>query len=443
MVPVAETLPNIVYLNSHDTGRYVQPYGYAIRTPNIQRLAEEGVLFRQAFCAAPTCSPSRAALLTGRWAHSTGMLGLAHRGWSLNDYTQVLLHTLRAHRYSTHLAGTQHITAASAEDAWKVIGFDERLEGEDYEAACAFLGRRPKQPFYLEMGSSRTHRTFDHPPDSRDDPRYALPPACLPDAPEVRADFARFKTEAADLDRRFGEVLRALDRNGLADNTLVICTTDHGIAFPLMKCNLTDHGIGVMLIMRGPEGFGGGKEVDGLVSQIDIFPTLCEYLGMARPGWLQGLSLLPLVRGERRQVRDAVYAEVTYHAAYEPQRCIRTDRYKYIRRYGENSGPVLPNCDDGPTKDLLLANGWREQPRSREMLFDLVFDPQESSNLAARPELDSVLDDLRARLDGWMETTEDPLLAGEAPLPPGTILNDPDDLSPSGPTFTAGECSRG
>ncbi len=81
-----EQYPNILYLHSHDTGRYVQPYGHAIPTPNIQRLAEQGVLFRKAFCAAPTCSASRACLLTGQYAHSNGMLGLAHRGFSLRDY---------------------------------------------------------------------------------------------------------------------------------------------------------------------------------------------------------------------------------------------------------------------------------------------------------------------------------------------------------------------
>jgi N-sulfoglucosamine sulfohydrolase len=438
-VPKGNARPNIVYLNSHDTGRYVQPYGHAVRTPNLQRLAEEGVLFRQAFCAGPTCSPSRASLLTGQCAHSSGMLGLAHRGWSLNDYSQVLLHTLRAHGYTSHLAGMQHIRHLPGEDAWRVIGFDEHLEGEDYRAACAFLDRRPEQPFYLEMGTGVTHREFDLPLDARDDPRYTLPPACFPDRPETRKDFAHFRTVVAELDRRFGEVLAALDRNGLADNTLVICTTDHGIAFPLMKCNLTDHGIGVMLIMRGPGGFRGGRVVDGLVSQIDLFPTICAYLGLPRPDWLQGVSVLPLVRTEARQVREAIYSEVTYHAAYEPQRCVRTDRYKYLRRYDDRTSPVLPNCDDSITKDLLLAHGWTQQPRPQEMLFDLVFDPQETNNIAARPNAALVLDDMRSRLDAWMRETDDPLLKGEAPRPPGLVINDPDDASPRDPTFTVGE----
>src|SRR3954453_18770965 len=112
--------PNILYLHSHDTGRYIQPYGYAVRTPNLQKLAEESILFRQAFDAAPTCSPSRAAFLTGHCPHKNGMVGLAHRGFLLNDYRQHLLHWLRPHGYRSTLIGVQHI----AKDP-KTIGYDE------------------------------------------------------------------------------------------------------------------------------------------------------------------------------------------------------------------------------------------------------------------------------------------------------------------------------
>ena len=101
--------PNILYIHSHDTGRYIQPFGHAMPTPNFQRLAEQGILFRQAFCANPTCSPSRAALLTGQWPHSCGMLGLAHRGFRLNDYSHHLVHTLKKAGYTTALSGFQHV----------------------------------------------------------------------------------------------------------------------------------------------------------------------------------------------------------------------------------------------------------------------------------------------------------------------------------------------
>src|SRR6059058_2532903 len=194
-----------------------------------------------------------------------------------------------------------------------------------------------------------------------------------------------FKASAWDLDQGVGAVLEALEANGLAGNTLVICTTDHGIAFPRMKGNLTDHGIGVMLIMRGPGGFTGGKVSDSLVSHIDLFPTICDLLNIDRPGWLQGNSILPLIRGETEHIHDAIFAEVTYHAAYEPQRAVRTQRWKYIRRFAERQRPVLANVDDSDSKDVWLAHGWGDDVLAPEQLYDLIFDPNEVDNRVADP----------------------------------------------------------
>ena len=423
-------LPNILYLHSHDTGRYIQPYGYAVPTPNLQRLAEQGVLFRQAFCVAPTCSPSRAGLVTGQSAHSSGMIGLAHRGFGLHDYRQHLVHTLRDAGYRSTLIGMQHVARDPG-----IIGYDQVLTTQskpsDGVAAAArgFLSCEPQQSFFLAVGFADTHREYPEVgPD--EDPRYTRPPAPLPDTPRTRLDMARYYASARNLDAGMGEVLAALDDNGLSENTLVICTTDHGLAFPGMKCNLTDHGIGVMLIMRGPGGFEGGQVVEGTVSQMDIYPTLCELLGIGPPAWLQGTSFMPLVRGEAEEVNEAIYADVTYHAAYEPKRCARTIRYKYIRRYGDRATPVLPNCDDGPSKSLWLEHGWRDRGEEPEQLYDLVFDPNEAHNLAGDPGSRAALDEMRARLQTWMERTGDLLLQGPVPAPSGALVNDPSGLSP-------------
>ncbi|MCE7990139.1 MAG: sulfatase [Caldilinea sp. CFX5] len=429
------TLPNIIYLHSHDTGRYVQPYGYGVPTPNIQRLAERGVLFRQTFCAAPTCSASRAALLTGQCAHSAGMTGLVNRGWQLHEYNQHLLHTLRSAGYHTVLGGLQHLH----QDRTR-LGFDQiiappksTLVADVAPAAAAFLQNAPPQPFFLDVGFFETHRDFPQADPST--AHYLRPPAPLPDTSVTRQDMADFVKMAGELDRGVGLILDALAIAGLAENTLVIQTTDHGLAFPAMKCNLTDHGIGVLLIMRGPGGFTGGRVCDAMISHIDIFPTLCAYLNITSPSWLQGKSLLPVIRGEQAEINDAIFAEVTYHAAYEPQRAIRTQRYKYIRRYGERTKPVLPNCDDSVSKDLWVAAGWRDRTLAIEQLYDLLFDPNEMQNLAALPAYADTLQDLRQRLDQWMTATNDPLLIQQpAPAPPGTVVNDPDGLSPREPT---------
>jgi len=174
------------------------------------------------------------------------------------------------------------------------------------------------------------------------------------------------------------------------------------------------------------------------VSHVDLFPTLCDLLQIERPAWLQGESLLPLVRGEATQVHEAIFAEVNYHAAYEPQRCVRTARWKYIRRFGERRLPVLPNCDDSPSKQLWLEHGWATRPLPAEQLYDLVFDPNEAHNVAADPSCAGVLAQLRARLQEWMERTDDPLLDGEpVPAPAGARVNDPDGVSPQEQTRPA------
>jgi arylsulfatase A-like enzyme len=426
--------PNILYLHSHDTGRYVQPYGHQVLMPNVQALADQGVLFRQAFCAAPTCSASRACLLTGQYGQTNGMLGLAHRGWSLRDYSHHIVHTLREVGYTSVLIGEQHISKEP-----DVIGYEEvmKIPTSRVEAVAPLameVLRRPRdRPLFLSVGFFETHREFLGPGSLRD-VHYSQVPANLPDAPEVRADVAGFKASARSLDHGVGLVLNALDAAGLDDETLVIFTTDHGMPFPGAKATLYDRGLGVTLILRGPHPFDGGRVIDALVSHIDVYPTICDYAGIDRPPLLQGVSLMPVVGVQAASVREEVFAGSTWHAAYEPQRAIRTARHKYIRRWGDRLKPVLPNVDDGPSKELLLRHGWGEQEIAQEQLYDLAFDPNEAHNLAGDAGHAAILADLRARLEAWMRETDDPLLAGHVDPPPGVEINQPDQRSASDPT---------
>jgi N-sulfoglucosamine sulfohydrolase len=430
---MSQAPPNILYLHSHDTGRYVQPYGQPVPTPNIQHLADQGVLFRRAFCGTPTCSTSRACLLTGQYGHNNGMLGLAHRGWSLNDYRQHIVHTLGEAGYFSVLIGEQHIAKRP-----EIIGFDrvEKIETTHVESvapvARRVLGEPLPQPFFLSVGFFETHRDWLDPPSLRD-ALYSLPPANLPDTPETRRDMASYRASARSLDQGVGAVLEALDTQGLMENTLIIFTTDHGLAFPGAKATLFDRGLGVMLIMRGPGGFAGGRVHDALVSHLDIYPTLCDLAGVEHPEFLQGFSLLPLMRGDVGALREELFAEMTWHAAYEPQRAVRTERWKYVRRFGDRETPVLANCDDSPSKELLLRYGWAERRVPFEQLYDLVYDPNESANLADDPGCAKVLGSLQASLRRWMETTEDPLLLGDPAPPSGAEINDPGQLSASEP----------
>ncbi|NBC10275.1 MAG: sulfatase-like hydrolase/transferase [Planctomycetes bacterium] len=447
--------PNILYLHSHDTGRYIAPYGYAVHTPNLQKLAERGMLFRHAFTANPTCSPSRACLLTSRCAHNNGMLGLAHRGSALSDPAQTLPSYLHGHGYETVLTGVQHVARHDVPASDYGYSRDVRHEPTpDFTGAGVndqqtvhrveqFLkGWNADKPLFLDVGFFTTHRTGTTPegvqwhngPESpAGDPRDVRPPACLPDTAETRADFADYAVAVTRLDDYMGRVLDALDQAGLAENTLIICTTDHGIAFPHMKCNLTDHGLGVMLTLAGPAGngqrFDGGCVSDSLVSQIDLFPTVCDAVGLDKPDSLQGVSLSPLAADEHAKVRDEVFAEVNYHAAHEPKRAVRTDRYKYIRRVTVREHPVLPNCDPGVSKDLLLAQGWRQRPQEAERLYDLAYDPQETCNRIDDPAYAEAAQQMRDKLEQWMRDTNDPALTGKVHLP-GYQINPADGMHP-------------
>ena len=433
---------NIIYIHSHDTGRYTQPYGHAIPTPNIQRLAEEGVLFRQAFCANPTCSPSRASLLTGQWAHSCGMGGLANRGWSLPVPEHLIMHTLKQAGYVTAMAGFQHVVKNVSTAGYTRVLSQENDKAGAEERAVEFLSEEHTQPFFLDVGFGETHRRgtgFDNQPvgEIRTDPRYVKPPAPFPDTSETRQDMAEYIDAARTLDYKMGQVFEAIDRNDLRDDTMIICTTDHGLAFPNMKCHLTDHGIGVMLIMRGPDGFKDGKVIDGMVSQVDLFPTVCELTSISKPSWLQGKSITPLIHG-KEEIHQEIFAEVNYHCCYEPQRAVRTKRWKYIRRYDQATTLAMPNCDESISKTYMIEHEWNRKLVESERLYDLVYDPDETNNLADDSRHQGTLEQFRTKLDQWCQETKDPLLEGSIMIPPKTaVLNDPNDRSPNDKLYPA------
>jgi N-sulfoglucosamine sulfohydrolase len=427
------TPPNVIYLHSHDTGRHLEPYGHAVQTPNIQRLAEEGVLFRTALATAATCSGSRAALVTGQYPHVNGMIGLAHRGFELRDVDEHLVHTLRRAGYHSELIGEQHVSATP-----DVLGYDvvHDITSNHVETvapvAVEMLENAPPEPFFLSVGFFETHRNFFEPTGLHDE-LYGAPPPHLPDVHPIRRDMAHFQASARSLDAGVGEVLDALDRSGLSERTLVVFTTDHGLPFPGAKATLFDRGLGVALIMRGPGGFEGGWVMDPMVSHLDIYPTLCDLAGLEHPPFLQGSSLLPLVRGEVDRLHDELFSEITFHAAYEPQRAVRTERFKYIRRYDDAEGPVLANIDDGPSKDVLVELGWDGWATDGERLHDVLLDPGEMRNLMGDPAYAEVARDLSARLDAWMRATDDPLLDGPVPAPDGARVTARDQFSADEP----------
>ena len=418
---------NIIYMHTHDSGRYFQPYGYSIPTPNIMRMASQGLLFRNAYCSAPTCSPSRAALLTGLSPHACGMTGLAHRGFSLNDCDQHLARFLGGHGYETCLCGVQHEAADANTIGYHKCYIPRRGSKSEHDELCAsaaanYIEGPHEKPFFLSFGMINTHRAYPE-NDGSVNPDYVAPPYTMTDCRANREDMARYMVAARTADKCVAIVLEALDRSGLAGDTLLIFTTDHGLAMPFHKCNCYDAGTGVVLVLTGKGVRRGGCASDALVSHLDIFPTICGLAGLEKPGWLEGVSLLPLLSGELDEVRGEIFAEINYHAAYDPHRCIRTRTHKLIRRYGSHNSCVPANIDASPAKDALIAGGLLECARAREELFDLTLDPTERVNLIHDPRYASVYSELSGRLERWMKRTNDPLLTGWVPRPAGARVN--------------------
>ncbi len=441
---------NLLYLHAHDAGRFLQPYGYPVATPHLQRLAEQSVVFRHAHCSAPTCSPSRAAQLTGRSPHAAGMLGLAHRGFSLYHPRQHLAAYLGEHGWHTALAGIQHLhfgdeqerpyselMAAEKDKGW--TAHDSSVA----DNACAFLSRmQAKQdatgsttPFFLDCGFWYPHRPFPEPDDKvarSPSADFVATPFGSFDSAATRADTAGFLAAVMHMDACVGEVLDALDASSVRDDTLVIFTVDHGIAFPGHKCQLTDRGTGVALMIRLP---GDSKAIgtrQALVSHLDLFPTICDLADLDQPDWLEGVSLRPLLGADNdTELRDEVFSEVTYHAAYEPQRSVRTSSHRLVQRFDNDPLPVPANVDDSASKSALLDAGWLQHHRRSVELYDLKLDPQETENRIDDPALATLRSELEQRLEKWMRDTDDPLLSGPVPAPNSAIVDPRDRISPS------------
>jgi arylsulfatase A-like enzyme len=423
--------PNIVLITAHDLGRHIGCEGIqTVHTPHLDRLAQEGVRFSRAFCTAPQCSPSRASIATGRYPHNNGVMGLTSvaQGWELHEEERHLAGLLAEEGYHTARAGVVHETrrAAACGFSEQVTGVRTGHHGDPPRVAGGAVARwleedAPRErPFYLQMGFFETHRFgwlgFGHGIDAA---KGVTVPPYLQEEISARQEFAAFQADVRAFDEGVGQILDGLDRAGLREQTLLVVTTDHGIPFPRAKCTLYDSGLETFLLMRWPNGgfVGPGASIDGLVSNIDLAPTLLECAGATPPTGMQGESLGPVLRGASSVRRTRIFGELTYHAYCDPCRCVRSEDHKLIANF-----TVAPSFMDA-------SQQWRPStiPRTPANppfakhpdveLYDLRADPHEQENLASSEQHQSTRDALMAELYDWMVETDDPLLYG-IPTPP-------------------------
>ncbi len=424
---------NIIYIHTHDTGKVISPYGYNVISPNIDKFFEDSIIFHNAFSAAPTCSPSRAALLTGSYPHQVGMLGLAQRGFEI-DANKHLAGFLKNNGYHTILSGVQHEMGyyLDHDKVYKDLGYLEDItedhrgykeedlifwdEKNSYLLQEWIKNYKDDKPFFISYGLHGTHRKYPEKISENVSVDTSVPPPYINNNPESREDFAKYKTSLEMSDKNIGRILETLKEKGYYDNSIIFITTDHGLAYPFSKCTLKDRGIGILLSMRVPNGNKSIKSYDGLISQIDIFPTICDLIGVEKPDYLEGKSFAKLFKDESGKcfsIRDEVYAEINFHTSYEPVRSVRTKRYKYIRFFDEEYLKInCSNIDSSPVKEFMNEHGLKELDKPNESLYDLYYDPIEENNLASNPKYEGVLNELRRKMDEFMKNTKDPLLNG-------------------------------
>ena len=419
-----QTPPNILWLIAEDFGPHLGCYGTKeVWTPNLDRLATDGVRYTRFFTTAPVCSPSRSAFMTGMYQTSIGAHNhRSHRddGYRLPEGVRLLTHWMRDAGYFT--ANIRELPAALGFRGAGKTDWNFSYPGKPFDSD-RWSDLKAHQPFFAQINFQETHRAFKAP--KRADPaRVELPP-WTPDHPVAREDWAKYLDSATELDRKIGLVLKQLHTDGLSDNTVVVFFGDNGAAHFRSKQFCYDSGLHVPLIIRWPNGlpapkhFKAGTVDDRLIAAIDLAPTMLAIAGAKKPARMEGQIFLGTrAARERKYVfggRDRCDETVFRF------RTVRDARYRYIRNFTPDRPFLQPNEykeKQYPVWDLLnqLAAAGKLTPAQavfcaprmpEEELYDLETDPYEVNNLARSPEHRNVLKRLRAALEKWIETTRD------------------------------------
>lgn len=416
VLPAFAQSPNFIVIIADDmawddAGAYGHPH---IQTPNIDRLAREGMRFDRAFLTTSSCSPSRCSILTGRYPHSTdaGELHLP-----LPAEQKIITESLRAKEYYTACAGKWHLGNETKPKFDRI----EAGRPSGCENWVKVLQERPKdQPFFFWFAAFDPHR--DYQSDTISEPHtpedVVLPPY-IPDLPGVREDFALYYDEISRMDSYVGQVLDELEAQGIAENTCIVFMSDNGRPFPRAKTTLYDSGIRTPFIVRYPKLVPPGLTTDSLVSSVDLTPTILELAGADALPTQQGKSFAKVLTAPDTGYREYAFAEHNWHDFSARERSARSESFLYLRNdYTDLAHTPPADAVRSPTyqamitayeKDALTPEqqGTFIAPRPAEELYDVRRDPFQLNNLADTPEYDDILTKHRAALEAWSRETDD------------------------------------
>ncbi len=444
--------PNILFIIFDDWNwNHAGAYGCTwVQTPNFDRVAREGVLFKNAFTSNPKCSPCRASILTGRntWQLEEAIchfsifpskfavypdllekagyvVGLTGKGWGPGDFKST---------------GFQRNPAGPSFDSHKSDPPASGIGRLDYARNFeAFLRQRAKdRPFCFWMGFQEPHRPYERNSGVRLGKKLAevKVPSYLPDTAVVRGDLADYAIEVEYADGHIGRALQALQTAGELDNTLVVVTSDHGMPFPFVKGQIHEDGFHLPLAMRWGKGIKPGRVVEDFINVRDFAPTYLELAGLPVHPQMTGRSLVGLLRSDRSgwiENRDVMLAGKERHDIGRPNdwgypvRAIRTREYLYVHNFHPERWPAcnpetdFGNCDPGPTKEVVKALGGHFfelsfGKRLPDELYRLKDDPENVRNLANDLAYKEVMDELRTRLMQMLRAEGDPRALGNGAI---------------------------
>jgi arylsulfatase A-like enzyme len=430
--------PNILFAMADDWAwPHAGVYGdKVIKTPTFDRVAREGVLFNYAFSVTPSCTASRAAVLTGQYPHRLEESGNL---WS------ILRKRYDCYPDLLEMAG-YHV--GLMKKGWgpgslEGSGRTRNPAGPAYKDFETFLRSVPEgKPFCFWFGSHDPHRAYVKGSGVKSglDPDKVFVPPYLPDTAETRSDICDYYFAAQRYDRDTGDMMKLLEQAGKLENTIIVMTGDNGWPFPRGKANLYDAGTRQPLAIRWPARVKGGRKSEAFISFQDFAPTFLEAAGLKVPETMTGRSFLDLLSGESKLDRDRVFVERERHANVRkgglgyPSRAIRTREFLYIRNFHPERWPVgepekwkdvgpFGDIDGGPTKDVLLAG--KDDPkiaklfqlacgkRPAEELYDVAREPYQMNNLAEAADHQETKKRLQKELEQWMRSTGDPRANGD------------------------------